>query len=204
LIQEKDGVGNLLLNVILLLFSILLFTNLLLDLEELTHQVGNYKKYPVFVKMLISGISGDSENVYVNLLTYNDLQLLKARKLGAVSSSFSSTQSTTTSTHHQSQSKRYVILTYASEFDRVNFPLPLAYEENPSVQILQKTIKRLRNKLKEAQTVQHTPKERYNQSFTLASHILRSHSLLSTLSVSLSTSVICSQSIPISDKRTQN
>lgn len=126
------------------------------DLEELTHQVGNYKKYNVFIKMLMSGLSGESENVYVNLLTYNDLQLLKARKLG-VSSSFSSQ----TSQSHHSQSKRYIILTYASEFDRVNFPLPLTYEDNPSVPALQKTIKRLRSKLKEVQSVHHTPKERY-------------------------------------------
>lgn len=140
-----------------LFFQHTCFAHFLLDLEELTHQVGNYKKYNVFMKMLISGFAGDSENVYVNLLTYNDLQLLRARKLG-VSSSFSSQSSQS----NQSQSKRYIILTYASEFDRVNFPLPLAYEENPSVPALQKTIKRLRLKLKELQSVHHTPKERYH------------------------------------------
>jgi coiled-coil domain-containing protein 61 len=135
----------------------------IVDLEELTHQVGNYKKYGVFIKMLISGFSGDSENVYVNLLTYNDLQLLKARKLG-VSTSFSSQTSSQTfpssSISSSSQSKRYIILTYASEFDRVNFPLPLSFEENPNVSSLQRTIKRLRNKLKDAQSIQHTSKER--------------------------------------------
>jgi coiled-coil domain-containing protein 61 len=109
--------------------------------------------------MLISGFSGDSENVYVNLLTYNDLQLLKARKLG-VSTSFSSQSSSQTFPSSTSQSKRYIILTYASEFDRVNFPLPLSFEENPNVQSLQRTIKRLRMKLKDAQSIHHTSKER--------------------------------------------
>lgn len=149
-----------------LLLSLLLFrpspssVSSTVDLEELTHQVGNYKKYGVFVKMLISGLSSDSENVYVNLLTYNDLQLLKARKLG-VSTSFSSQSSSQTfPSSNSSQSKRYIILTYASEFDRVNFPLPLSYEENPNVPSLQRTIKRLRNKLKDAQSIQHTSKER--------------------------------------------
>jgi phosphotransferase system IIB component len=42
----------------------------------------------------------------------------------------------------------------------VNFPLPLSFEENPNVSSLQRTIKRLRNKLKDAQSIQHTSKER--------------------------------------------
>lgn len=32
--------------------------------------------------------------------------------------------------------KRYLILTYAAEFDRVHYPLPLLYEENPDPQRL--------------------------------------------------------------------
>ena len=44
---------------------------------------------------------------------------------------------------------RYVILTYKSEFDRVHFPLPLAYEEHPSLESLQRTIFRLKRREKE-------------------------------------------------------
>ena len=40
--------------------------------------------------------------------------------------------------------KRYLILTYAVEFDRVHYPLPLTFNENPTTPALQKTIKRLR------------------------------------------------------------
>src|SRR3546814_3034147 len=40
--------------------------------------------------------------------------------------------------------KRYLILTYTVEFDRVHYPLPLAYEEDPNPAALKATIRRLR------------------------------------------------------------
>ena len=36
-------------------------------------------------------------------------------------------------------------MTYAVEFDRVHYPLPLNYDENPDPSVLQATIKRLRD-----------------------------------------------------------
>lgn len=41
-------------------------------------------------------------------------------------------------------SKRYLILTYAVEFDRVHYPLPLALVQSPTPDVLQRTIRRLR------------------------------------------------------------
>jgi hypothetical protein len=43
--------------------------------------------------------------------------------------------------------KRYLILTYAGEFDRVHYPLPLAFEDAASVESMQRTIRRLRSEL---------------------------------------------------------
>ena len=43
--------------------------------------------------------------------------------------------------------KRYLILTYAAEFDRVHYPLPLIFEEHPDTAALQATIRRLRAEL---------------------------------------------------------
>jgi len=45
--------------------------------------------------------------------------------------------------------KRYLILTYAVEFDRVHYPLPLAFEAIPSADSMQRTISRLRRELVE-------------------------------------------------------
>ncbi|GMF35220.1 unnamed protein product [Phytophthora lilii] len=45
--------------------------------------------------------------------------------------------------------KRFLILTYAVEFDRVHYPLPLTQELSPSPEVLQRTIRRLRQELAE-------------------------------------------------------
>ena len=89
--------------------------------------------------MLSSAFSKDSDSVLVDLLTYSDLEMLKARKTGRDTSS-----ATSNTTNSKNQLKRYVILTYQSEFDRVHYPLPLAFEDKPNVEAMQRTIKKLR------------------------------------------------------------
>ena len=50
-------------------------------IEEITNKAGNYKKIPVFVKMLLAAIKRDSpDEVVIDLLTQQDLALIKARK----------------------------------------------------------------------------------------------------------------------------
>lgn len=49
------------------------------DIEDMTQRTGNYKKFTVFVKMLHSAILQDSDSVFVDLPTYQDLELLKSR-----------------------------------------------------------------------------------------------------------------------------
>jgi hypothetical protein len=43
--------------------------------------------------------------------------------------------------------KRYIILTYIGEFERVHFPLPLNYIEEPEPDVLRRTIERMRNQI---------------------------------------------------------
>ena len=114
------------------------------DIEEITLKAGNFKKFGVFAKMLRSALNKESESLYIDLLTYSDLESLKAKKLGTASNS-----NTSVSTLHSSstQLKRYVILTYTGEYDRVHYPLPLNFEETPNVEALRRTIRRLRNQL---------------------------------------------------------
>ena len=149
----RDGVESLHLNVIVFFYSVIDISSLIatcdpLDIEEITHKAGNFKKFSVFVRMLSSAFSKESESVFIDLLTYNDLEMLKARKTASSSSSSSiSSSSTVSSTAGRSQLKRYVILTYQGEFDRVHYPLPLAFEEIPNSEALRKTILRLRARL---------------------------------------------------------
>uniref|UniRef100_A0A061QVB8 Coiled-coil domain-containing protein 61 n=1 Tax=Tetraselmis sp. GSL018 TaxID=582737 RepID=A0A061QVB8_9CHLO len=105
-------------------------------IEDITSKTGNFKKYPVFVRMLLSALKQGSDSVFVDLLTYADLEMLKARKEKANGAS--------SQRPFPANNKRYLILTYAAEFDRVHFPLPLLYEDNPDPETLKKTISALR------------------------------------------------------------
>eukprot|EP00826_Nyctotherus_ovalis_P015680 TRINITY_DN1447_c0_g1_i13.p1 TRINITY_DN1447_c0_g1~~TRINITY_DN1447_c0_g1_i13.p1 ORF type:complete len:503 (+),score=119.14 TRINITY_DN1447_c0_g1_i13:245-1753(+) len=82
--------------------------------------------------MLCSALKDETSSVYMDVLTAQDLEELKRKKLGAAAPAVP-----TTST------KRYLILTSANDFDKVHYPLPLSYEENPDVETMKRTISRL-------------------------------------------------------------
>ena len=132
-------------------------------IEESTHKAGSLKKFDVFAKMLCSSFSKDNESVVVDILTPTDLEMIKARKTGSNSTSARSSASLS------SFQKRYVILTYSSEFDRVHYPLALPFEDKPNVPALRRTIARLRRKIVERENQEREPsndKERLvNSSF---------------------------------------
>jgi coiled-coil domain-containing protein 61 len=47
----------------------------------------------------------------------------------------------------QTNKKRYMILTYVGEFERVHYPLPLNFIEEPEPDSLRRTIERMRNQI---------------------------------------------------------
>ncbi|XP_023197566.1 coiled-coil domain-containing protein 61 isoform X4 [Xiphophorus maculatus] len=107
-------------------------------IEDLTRKTGNFKQFPIFCSMLESAVRKTSDSVTLDLLTYADLELLRNRKAGVVSRPRG----------HQQQSaltaKRYLILIYTVEFDRIHYPLPLPYVGKPDPASLQKEIRALR------------------------------------------------------------
>ncbi|ETW01300.1 hypothetical protein H310_06865 [Aphanomyces invadans] len=119
-----------------------------LYIEELTKKTGNFKRFFTFVNMLMSALQHKSESVFIDLLTYSDLELYRKRKLGKSTGTPSNAPDPVTSL----QNKRYMILTYAVEFDRVHYPLPLNYVDSPSPDMLQRTIRRLKQTLMEARS----------------------------------------------------
>jgi coiled-coil domain-containing protein 61 len=141
-----------------------LFTHsfFVLDIEEITHKAGNFKKFSVFAKMLSSAFSKTNESVHIDILTLSDLELLKAQKTAKNGSASTSTSSMNSSIKNLNASiahhlKRYAILTYTGEFDRVHYPLPLAFEEQPNVPALQRNLKRLRARVREQEQVAAGP-----------------------------------------------
>ncbi|KAE9043159.1 hypothetical protein PR003_g6160 [Phytophthora rubi] len=117
------------------------------DIEQLTRQTGNSKRFPVFVQMLLTALHRRSDAVFVDLLTAADLDLYRQRKLqpGTAVEGLTSAGGAASS----GTGKRFLILTYAVEFDRVHYPLPLTPEVSPSPEVLQRTIRRLKKALAE-------------------------------------------------------
>eukprot|EP01084_Bolivina_argentea_P143877 252574_1 len=95
-------------------------------IEEMTTKTGNFKTFDKFCKMIYCALQlNDNGSVFIDLLTYQDLEILKARK-----TSKSSIQPQSLNVTQRTKNKRYLILTYVVEFDRVHYPLALKFDEN--------------------------------------------------------------------------
>ncbi|XP_028839260.1 centrosomal protein CCDC61 isoform X2 [Denticeps clupeoides] len=110
-------------------------------IEDLTRKTGNFKQFPIFCSMLESAVRKTSESVTLDLLTYADLELLRNRKAGVGGKLHGHQQPSGLS------AKRYLILIYTVEFDRIHYPLPLPYLGKPDPAVLQKEIRLLRAEL---------------------------------------------------------
>eukprot|EP00727_Mastigamoeba_balamuthi_P009536 m51a1_g5204 hypothetical protein (554) ;mRNA; r:216984-219488 len=130
--------------------------------EEVTHRTGSFKEFGVFVRMLRAALRGDSDAVRADLLTYHDLEDL-ASEGGATQQQAASTQvggsspadSDNILAHSAAAAtlrlrRRYLIVTYAGEFDSVSYPLPLAYEA-PTLESMTEALRRLREQLRDLQ-----------------------------------------------------
>eukprot|EP00439_Symbiodinium_sp_Y106_P010847 s6661_g1.t1 len=88
--------------------------------EEITRRTGNAKKFDVFVRMLLSALAQESDSVYLDVLTARDLEMLRRHANPEAPPAAPATMQ---------PDKRYMILTYRAEFDKVHYPLPLALDE---------------------------------------------------------------------------
>ncbi|XP_046490790.1 centrosomal protein CCDC61 isoform X1 [Neodiprion pinetum] len=109
------------------------------DIENLTQKTGNYKQFDIFVAMLQSGLLKTSDCVSLDLLTFDDLELLRCRRT-EVGSDYSLVGA-------KMSNRRYLIITYNVEFDRIHYPLPLEYCGLPDTAVLQSTIRKLEAEL---------------------------------------------------------
>lgn len=83
---------------------------------------------------------GDS--VFIDLLTYADLEELKAKRTGQ--------QPNPTNLNNPAHSKkRYIIMTETTNNgqDKVHYPLPLNYIEEPEPDALRRTLERMRSQI---------------------------------------------------------
>ncbi|XP_058861086.1 centrosomal protein CCDC61-like isoform X1 [Acipenser ruthenus] len=123
-------------------------------IEDLTRKTGNFKQFAIFCTMLESALTKSSESVTLDLLTYSDLELLRSRKAGLGSRPRPAAKSPALN------AKRYLILIYSVEFDRIHYPLPLPYQGKPDPARLQREIRELREELRErGEGAVHTSKD---------------------------------------------
>ena len=123
------------------------------SIEEITQKTGSFKSFSIFVRMLETALHGTTETVSLDLLTYADLEELRARKSGSSRNIASSILSGNTGVNNtginQGNTKRYLIMTYNSDFDRVYYPLPLVYQGKPDASTLQQVIRQLHSELEQ-------------------------------------------------------
>merc|ERR1719410_3092099 len=93
-------------------------------IEEITSKTGNFKPFDKFCRMIYSALESNNSSVFIDLLTYQDLEILKTRKATKSGQDPPSLNAT-----HRTKNKRYLILTYVVEFDRVHYPLALKLDE---------------------------------------------------------------------------
>lgn len=77
-------------------------------------------------------------SVSLNLLSQQDLMQLKQQ---------SQSESGSQLTQSNKFEKKYIILTFSGEFDKVHYPLPLKYLEEPEMDQMYKTFQRLQCQL---------------------------------------------------------
>lgn len=110
-------------------------------IEEITQRTGNSKKFDIFVRMLLSALAQESDAVYLDVLTARDLEMLRRH---------ANPQGPPTTTTAGQSDKRYLILTYRAEFDKVHYPLPLPMDEQSEEDALRAVISRLKMELADA------------------------------------------------------
>ncbi|CAF1159694.1 unnamed protein product [Adineta steineri] len=81
-------------------------------IETMTTKTGNFKSFNVFIDMLENAINQKSSSVSLDLLTCDDLDLLRKKQENH---------------KKKSSTKRYLMLIYNAEYDRIYYPLSLRY-----------------------------------------------------------------------------
>ncbi|XP_037230651.1 LOW QUALITY PROTEIN: coiled-coil domain-containing protein 61 [Falco rusticolus] len=119
-------------------------------IEALTRKTGNFKQFGIFCSMLEAALMQSSASVELELLTYADLETLWNRKVGAPPRPPPAPPSPL-------HTKRYLILIYSAEFDRIHYPLPLSCVGGPHPAAL---LRRLRDEVTQLRDQHRTESRR--------------------------------------------
>ena len=103
-------------------------------INEITSQMGSYKSLKVFSNMLIQALSKKNDSLSLNFCSLNEIQQLSGSN--AIGEN-----------NEENNVKKYLMMVYTS-FEKVVYPIQMEYlNNNPNKELLQRTIKRLKNKI---------------------------------------------------------
>lgn len=105
-------------------------------IEEVSRRAGNVKTFPVFYKMLVAALLEESSSVHIDVLTTQDLTQLRQRDMPSA----------------DGPNKRYLILTYQAEFDKVHYPLALQPVAEETIDSLREQVQQLEAQLQQTNT----------------------------------------------------
>ena len=98
-------------------------------------------EFSYFVKIMEKAISRrETDTYYLDLLTTQDLQILRAKKQGLPYQQPTELPDPT--------GKRYLILTITNvDHEKTHFPMPLNYLEDPGIEVLRRTLSRMQSSI---------------------------------------------------------
>ena len=103
-------------------------------LSEITSQMGSYKSLKVFSDMLIQALSKKNDSLSLNFCSLNEIQQLSG-------------SNDIQNNNDENNIKKYLMMIYTS-FEKVVYPIHMEFlNNNPNKELLQRTIRRLKNKI---------------------------------------------------------
>ena len=107
-------------------------------LSEITSQMGSYKSLKVFSDMLIQALSKKNDSLSLNFCSLNEIQQLSGSNDLQMN-------------NDENNIKKYLMMIYTS-FEKVVYPIQMEFlGNNPNKELLQRTIRRLKNKISKLQ-----------------------------------------------------
>ena len=105
------------------------------DIEDLTKKSKSYKKYDVFIKMLLSALSNKQKLASIDIISQNLINNVNCK---FKSNSLQKSQEIIS----EQLDKKYLVLTYDNEFENSLYPIPLVFDSNPGKELTFRTIRR--------------------------------------------------------------
>ena len=89
------------------------------QIEDLTSKTGSMKSYTTFCKLLVAALQGKNPALHVDFYSYQDLETIR-------------NGSSTLAVSTRPSKKKYLIISYLTDFEKAHYPLPLIIQDLPA------------------------------------------------------------------------